>query len=122
MDYVEFSFHCLFEVVQYPARCCMLLQQILIYCCKTPLAPPLAARAAVYHVLPPPVGGRTFIKLLFPKWYIFAFVISFISFRSFVLAESPRIDYLGFEELLDVGEIVVPSVCLGGSCGVWGAS
>ena len=27
MDYVEFSFHCLFEVVQYPARCCMLLQQ-----------------------------------------------------------------------------------------------
>ena len=38
------------------------------------------------------------------------------------LAESPRIDYLGFEELLDVGEIVVPSVCLGGSCGVWGAS
>ena len=47
-----------------------------------------------------------------------------MSFRfvRFGLAESPRIDYLGFEELLDVGEIVVPSVCLGGSCGVWGAS
>ena len=65
MNYVEFSFHCMFKLVQYPARCCMLLQQILIYYYKTPLAPPLAARAAVYHVLPPPVGGRTFI--LFPN-------------------------------------------------------
>ena len=46
----------------------------------------------------------------------------FFRFGSFGLAESPRIDYLGFEELLDSGEIVVPRVCLGGSCGVWGAS
>ena len=60
-----------------------------------------------------------YIKLLFPKWYIFASVISFVLSG---LAESPRIDYLGFEELLDVGEIVVPRVCLGVFCGVWGAS
>ena len=65
----------------------------------------------------PPSGGRTFISEV-----VHFRLCHFIRFLPSGLAESPRIDYLGFEELLDVGEIVVPRVCLGGSCGVWGAS
>ena len=50
----------MFDVAQDPARCST--EQYYI---STPLAPPLAARAAVYLVLPPPVGGRTLINVFY---------------------------------------------------------
>ena len=49
----------MFDVAQDPERCCT--EQ---YCIAKQLAPPLAARAAVYLVLPPPVGGAHFYKYL----------------------------------------------------------
>ena len=50
----------MFDVAQDPARCST--EQYFI---ATPLAPPLAARAAVYLVLPPPVGGAHFYAILY---------------------------------------------------------